>query len=129
MPIIGTIRAGEPVQAVQNIEGYEVIERKYLTSGYEYFFLRVIGDSMDTVAPEGSLVLIRRQSDVDNGDIAVVIVNGHDATLKKVHRIGSCLTLSPMSTNPKHQLQIYDAKNTEIFIIGKAEKVLSSTDL
>ena len=128
LPIIGTIRAGEPILAVQNIEGYQIIERRHLTPGYEYFFLKVVGDSMNIIAPEGSLVLVRKQDTVSNGDIAVVLINNQDATIKKFYKQKDCVTLIPMSTNPTHQPQIYE-KETEAKIIGKAMKVVNQTNL
>lgn len=129
LPIVGTIRAGEPILAVENYEGHHVIERKYLTEGYEYFFLRVKGDSMNIIAPEGSLALIRKQNAVSNGDIAVVLVNRHDATLKKFYRYDDCVTLMPMSTNPDHQPQVHNTKDMDVEIVGKAVKIVMQKNL
>lgn len=129
LPIIGVIRAGQPILAVENIEGHHIIERRFLKTGYEYFFLRVVGDSMNVIAPEGSLVLVRRQDSVDNGDIAIVLIDGQEATIKKFFMHGDYVTLMPMSTNKNHQPQIYDTKEIEIKIIGKAEKIINLIDL
>lgn len=129
LPIVGSVRAGVPILAVQNIEGYHVIERKFLDPGYVYFFLRIKGDSINVIAPEGSLVLVRQQSVVDNGDITVVLINKHDATIKKFFKHGDCITLVPMSTNPEHQPLVYDPQETEIEIIGKAMKAIEQRNL
>ena len=129
LPIIGNVRAGIPTLAVQNIEGYQVIERRFLEPGYEYFFLKIKGDSMNVIAPEGSLVLVRKQSAVENGDVAVVLINEHEATIKKFFHHGECVTLVPASTNPEHQPKVYNPAEVDIQIIGKAVKVVSQTNL
>lgn len=129
LPIIGIIRAGKPILAIENIEGYEVIERRYLDPAYEYFFLRVAGDSMDLIAPEGSLVLIQKEDSIENGEIGIVLIDRQEATMKKVFIQQNIVTLLPMSTNRKHQIQEYDCEKTDIKIIGKAVKIIQQTDL
>jgi len=129
LPIIGIIRAGKPILAVENIEGYEVIERRYLNPAYEYFFLRVTGDSMDLIAPEGSLVLIQKEDSIENGEIGIVLIDRQEATMKKVFIQQNIVTLLPMSTNRNHQIQVYDCEKTDIKIIGKAVKIIQQTDL
>ena len=62
---------------------------------------------------------------MENGEIAVVAVNGDDATVKKFYRDGDIVTLSPCSFNPDHQVQIYNTQSIEIHVIGKV--VLSQT--
>lgn len=122
IPVVGVIRAGDPILAEANILGYEYTDKKDL-NGDEYFYLKVTGDSMNNSRIEdGDLVLVRCQSDVDDGEIAVVIVNGNEATLKKVYRKNETLVLQPDSSNPIHQPQIYNKTNclsSEIQIIGK----------
>ena len=122
IPVIGVIRAGDPIYAEENIIGYEYADKKDLI-GDEYFYLKVKGDSMNKSRIEdGDLVLVRAQSDVDDGDIAVVVVNGCEATLKRVFRNNGTLILQPDSTNPIHKPQIYNIKNSldsDIKILGK----------
>lgn len=122
IPIIGVIRAGDPILAIENIIGYEYADKKDLNEE-DYFYLKVKGDSMNKSRIEdGDLVLVRSQNDVDDGDIAVVVVNGNEATLKRVYRSNGTLILQPDSTNPIHKPQIYNNQNslsTDIKIIGK----------
>lgn len=66
---------------------------------------------------EGDPVIVRHQDTVDDGDIAIVL---EDATVKKFHREGNMIQLIPRSTNPANVFQIYDAKRTDIKILGKA---------
>lgn len=122
IPVIGVIRAGDPIYAEENIIGYEYADKKDLI-GDEYFYLKVKGDSMNKSRIEdGDLVLVRAQNDVNDGDIAVVVVNGCEATLKRVFRNNGTLILQPDSTNPIHKPQIYNTKNSldsDIKILGK----------
>jgi len=117
IPILGRVAAGIPLYAEQQIEGYTVTD---LNHGADYYALRVKGDSMNALGIyEGDLVVVRHQDTVDDGDIAVVLVDHEDATIKKFHREGNVIQLIPCSTNPANVIQIYDAKKTDIAILGK----------
>lgn len=117
IPILGRISAGLPLYAEEQIEGYTYTD---LNHGGEYFALRVHGDSMDAIRIyDGDLLIIRKQDVVEDGEIAVVMVNDDEATVKCWHRRENIVMLEPKSTNPTHQMQIYDAKETPIRVIGK----------
>ena len=118
IPIIGHIAAGLPKLTDEMIDGYTYTD---LNHGHEYFALKVEGDSMSAASiPDGSLLIVRRQPMVENGEIAVVRVNDDTATVKRFSRKGDIVTLSPQSYNPVHQVQVYDLKEDIISIIGKA---------
>ena len=119
IPIVGTIAAGQPILAAQNIEGYMPILSSFINKYKEYFYLRVKGNSMNLEFPDGSYVLVERTSEVENGSIAVVLVNGYEATVKKVSINKNIITLIPMSNDPSYQPQIYDITKDEVNIIGK----------
>lgn len=117
IPILGRIAAGLPLYAEEHIEGYTYTD---LNGSNEYFALRVQGDSMNARRiNDGDIVVIRRQSIVDNGEIAVVLVNGCDATIKQFYKNGDTVTLVPQSNNPTHTAQMYNCKNTEVQVLGK----------
>lgn len=119
VPVLGEIRAGEPILASQNIIGFEYVAENVQNYG-ECFFLRVTGDSMNlSRISDGDLVLVRRQDTVENGDIAVVLVDRENATIKRFYKAGSIVTLMPHSTNPEHQPIIIDCRKTNLKIIGK----------
>lgn len=120
VPIVGKIAAGKPILADEYIDGYLPIDPNLMNiaNPEECFFLRVNGESMNKVIRNGSYALIRKQDMVENGEIAVVLVNGYDATLKKFTKNNDVVVLEPMSDDPSFQTQIYD-KNTPIKIIGK----------
>lgn len=121
IPILGRIAAGSPMYAEEHIEGYTYTD---LNGGHEYFGLRVRGDSMDAAGiKDGYTVIVRRQETVDNGQIAVVLINGEDATLKRFTQTGDIVTLMPQSTNPIHQPFVFDLKDTHVDILGLVVKV------
>ena len=124
IPILGTIKCGQPILAEENITGYREELSDRLPSG-NLFYLRSQGDSMLPTIPEGSLVLIREQPTVEYGEVAAVLVNGDtEATLKRVKKQGDIVML--IADNPDYQPYVI-TKDNPARIIGKA--VLVSTEL
>lgn len=119
IPIIGTIACGQPINAVQNIEGYveELVDN--LPKG-SLFYLKAKGDSMAPTIPDGSQVLIREQADVENGEIAAVLLNETECTLKRIKKAGNVLLLMP--DNSKYE-PIVASQETPCKILGKALRV------
>lgn len=120
VPIVGTIAAGTPILATENIEDYEFVPARVIKPNHNYFFLRVKGDSMNMRFQNGDIVLIDQIPNLEDGEIGAFLVNSETATLKKLSRKNGLIILNPMSTNPTHQPQIYDPNETEITCIGKA---------
>ena len=99
IPIIGTIACGDPILAEENIIGYRYHLKDTLPKG-ETLFLTAKGDSMEPKIPDGSDVLIRLQNDVEDGEIAAVLVNGDtEATLKRVKKQGNIVMLVAENTD------------------------------
>lgn len=119
-PVYGQISAGQPNWAEENIEGRIPIDTNLMNivNPEEHFFLRVNGESMNKIVKNGAFALIHKQDDVENGEIAVVLVNGFDATLKKFTKQGDLIILEPQSNDESFKTQVYD-KNTVIQILGK----------
>lgn len=119
-PVYGQIPAGEPNWAEECVEGRLPLDPNLMNivDPEECYFLRVNGESMNKIIKNGAYALIRKTDWVENGDIAVVLVNGYDATLKKFTRNNDVVVLEPMSNDPAFQTQIY-TKDTPIKIIGK----------
>lgn len=116
-PLLGTVRAGLPMYAEENIVDYIPIRQ---TDGASYFWLTVRGDSMNAAGMEdGDQILVRTQPEVENGEIAVVMVNGDEATVKQFRQEGNLVILTPRSLNPVHQPQIYDLKKTPVRVLGR----------
>lgn len=96
IPIIGTIACGDPITAEENIEGYtkETFE-KPVPSG-TLFALRCKGHSMEPIIPNGALVTLRAQPDVEDDEIAAVLVDGdNEATLKRIKHQNGMVMLLP----------------------------------
>lgn len=122
LPVIGVIRAGQPIYAEENIIGYEPINPDLIKSG-EYFFLLVTGDSMiDSGIKDGSFVLVRKQECVENGEIAIIMVDDENATIKRVYNNPELGTVTLRPDNLTLAPQIYPAKN--IRIIGKVVRAV-----
>ena len=122
IPVLGRISAGLPLYADEHIEEYIYTE---LNGGADYFGLRVVGDSMNAARIcEGDIIIVRQQEQVEDGEIAVVMVGDDDATVKRFHREGRRVMLTPQSYNPMHKIQVYDLKETNIRIVGKVVEVV-----
>ena len=120
--MLGRISAGLPLYAEENIEEYIYTE---LNGGNEYFGLRVEGDSMNAARIcENDIIIVRQQEQVEDGEIAVVMVGDQNATVKRFHREGRNVFLTPQSYNPVHKVQVYDLKETNIRIVGKVVQVV-----
>ena len=119
-PVYGQISAGQPNWAEECIEGRLPIDPELMgiVNPEEHFFLRVNGESMNKVIKNGAFALIHKQDTVENGEIAVVLVNGYDATLKKFTKQGDLIILEPNSTDESFETQVYD-KTTSIKILRK----------
>ena len=123
IPIIGAIACGDPILAEENIIGYRDHLKDTLPRGGT-FYLTVKGDSMEPKIPDGSDVLIRMQDDVEDGEIAAVLVNGDtEATLKRVKKQGDIVMLVP--ENSAYSPYVI-TKDNSARIIGKAMEVAFS---
>lgn len=93
IPLLGRVAAGIPIEAIENIEDYEEMYIPALEDPHDYFALRIVGHSMEPRIWDGDVVIVHKQSDVDSGQIAVVLVNGDDATVKQIEKSDAGLTL------------------------------------
>lgn len=109
VPVLGDVAAGIPIEAIQDIVDYEELDRA-MTGAGEYFGLRLKGDSMEPRMRDGDVVIVRKQSDAETGDIVVAMVNGDSATVKKLKKGPSGITLIP--NNPAFDPMFYS--NEEI---------------
>ena len=119
IPVLGTVIAGIPMEAVENIIDYEEISSQMASTG-EYFCLQVKGNSMEPKFSEGDVVVVRKQSDVDTGEIAIVLVNGYEATIKKIKKRPDGVMLVPLNTS--YEVMYYnndEIMNKPVNIIGK----------
>ncbi len=119
IPVLGYVRAGCPAEAIENIIDYEDISPEMAAKG-EHFGLRVVGDSMTPRICQGDVVIVRKQNYIENGEIGVVLINNLDATIKKVIKNGTGLTLIPF--NNDYEPLVFTAEEIvtlPVTIIGK----------
>lgn len=119
IPVYAAVAAGIPIEAIEDIVDYEEIDAALAATG-DFFGLRIKGDSMEPRMREGDVVIVRKQEDADNGDIVIVLVNGNEATVKKLKKEPNGITLIPF--NPAHDTQYYSPEaitSLPVRIIGK----------
>ena len=100
IPVLGSVPAGIPIEAIQDIIDYEEIDAATAAKG-EYFALQVKGSSMEPRICDGDIVIVRKQDDVESGEIAIVMVNGDNATIKRLLKYEDGIRLMP--TNPAYE--------------------------
>lgn len=119
-PIVGRVAAGQPSEALE----FDADERMRApddvaaTAHASSFFLRVSGDSMDRLFPEGMVLLVDPAAEWHDRDIVVVNVNGYDATVKRIYLAGDTVVLHPESTNPEH-VDIVIGATEQFRVVGR----------
>jgi len=119
IPVLGNIAAGIPVEAIQNIVDWEEITLE-MSFGGDFFGLVIKGTSMEPKFSEGDVVIVRKQSDCETGQVAVIIVNGCDATVKRIKKRPEGIMLIP--TNPEFEPMFYSSAEMEslpVCILGR----------
>ena len=115
--VYGTVPAGVPLEAIEDIIDTEEIPAEWMTGGREYFGLRVKGDSMYPKYMDGDIIIVRKQDTCDSGQDCVVYVNGYDATLKQVKLLpDGGVRLQPL--NPSYAPKTYYEGDETITIAG-----------
>jgi len=116
IPIVGNVRAGEPILAVENIEGYVNFDRT-LVSSEDIFLLRVKGDSMiDAHIQDGDFALVKPQPNADNGEIVVALIED-EATIKRIFQKRDLIRLEP--ANPDMEPIVVKKGEKKVTIVGK----------
>lgn len=120
IPVLGSVIAGQPAYAAENIIGWEEVTTRMAKQG-KLFALKVRGDSMIPEFKEGDIVIVKEQPDVESGEIAVVLINGDEGTLKKVKKTEDGIFLyafNPAVYEP-HFYSNADIENLPVRIVGK----------
>jgi len=119
VPVLGYVRAGIPISAIEEILDYEEISAETASHG-EHFGLKIKGDSMEPRICEGDVVIVRQQDDAETGDIVIALINGDDATCKKLVKFDGGIRLMPL--NPTYEPLYFSNEeiiNKPVKIIGK----------
>ena len=120
IPILGRVVAGIPLEAITDIEGYEEITPKMASLG-EYFALKIKGHSMEPRIEDGEIVIVKQQEDVECGDVAIVLVNGNEATCKQVKKSPEGITLIGFNpvVYPPHFYSNKEIEELPVRVIGR----------
>lgn len=124
IPVLGRVVAGIPIDAIEEIIDYEEIPREMAATG-DFFALQVKGDSMLPTLKDGDIVIVKKQSTVDSGDIAIVLVNGNEATIKEVKESPAGITLigHNVAVFTPHFYSNKEIEELPVRVIGKAVEV------
>lgn len=120
IPVLGYVRAGVPLDAVEEILDWEEIHPSMAATG-DFFALKIKGDSMEPRITEGDVVIVREQPDVESGEVAIVLVNGDDATVKKLMKYENG-SIALIAFNPAYPPMVFTPEQIEslpIRVIGK----------
>lgn len=120
IPVLGTIPAGIPLEAIEDIQDWEEVPASWADGGREYFGLQVKGDSMYPQYLEGDTVILRKATTCDSGDDCAVLVNGDEATLKRVFlHEGGAIELRPVNAAyPPRTYTPAEVEDLPVQIIG-----------
>lgn len=120
IPVLGRVVAGIPLEAVEEILDYEEITPELAATG-DFFALKIRGHSMEPRMLDGDVVIVRRQDDVDSGDVAIVLVNGNEATVKRIKKQEDGITLIATNTcvYEPHFYSNKEIQSLPVQILGK----------
>ncbi len=121
--VLGRVAAGIPLDAIEEIIDTEEISQKMASDG-EYFALKISGDSMEPKISNGDVVIVRKQSDADDGDLVIAMVNGDDAVCKRLKKYAEGIAL--VSNNPLYEPMYFSNKDIvekPVTILGKVREL------
>lgn len=117
--VLGRVAAGVPIEAVEDIIDTEEITEELAKTG-EFFGLQLHGNSVEPRMCEGDVVIVRKQDDAESGDIVIAMINGDDATCKRLRKYRDGIEL--ISNNPSYEPMFFsnqDIQEKPVKIIGK----------
>lgn len=127
IPIVGRVAAGCPILAEEEIIDTVDIPKDWLKDGYNYFGLRVKGDSMFPRILDGDYVIVRQQNEINSGNIGIILINGDEAVVKEVYITNEGITLK--SYNPMYPDMVFSKKDVvtkPVTIIGRVVKMIGN---
>lgn len=119
IPVLGYVAAGVPIEAIEDIIDWEEIPEDMAIRG-KYFGLSIKGHSMEPRICPGDVVIVRQQPNIENGELAIVLINGDEATCKKIIKHKNGINL--VSFNPSYEPMFYTKEeviNLPVTILGK----------
>ena len=126
VPVYGRVPAGIPVEAIEDICGYEEITPELAATG-KFIALRVKGNSMTPTVCDGDTIIIRLQADADTGDTVVAMIGGDEATCKRIKKETGGVWLLP--NNPSYEPMYFTNNEIEslpLTILGRVVELRRS---
>lgn len=121
VPVYGSVAAGIPIEAIQDIIDYEEVDKETAKKG-ELFGLKIKGQSMEPRICDGDVVIVLRQDFIEDGQTGIIMVNGDEATCKKVKFSEAGITL--ISNNPAYEPMFYTKEEIETLPVRVLGKVI-----
>ncbi len=115
--VLGRVAADIPIESVEEIIDTEEITEELAVTG-DFFGLQIKGDSMEPRLVEGDVVIVRQQDDAESGETVIVLINGEDATCKRLKKYSDGIML--LSNNPKYEPMVFSKQE----IIDKSVKII-----
>lgn len=123
IPILGSVPAGVPIESVEDVIGYVEINSNMASKG-EYFALKVKGDSMFPRIQDGDTIVVKKQPDVESGEVAVLYINDYESTVKQVKKEINGIWVIPWNTESNFKKTFYHYEGEdEVMILGKVVEV------
>lgn len=119
IPVLGRVAAGVPITAQEDVIGYEKVPAEWVQNS-TLFALKLKGDSMEPRMANGDVVIVRKQDNIESGEVAIVMVDNQEATCKKVVKHSDGLVL--ISNNPKYApvfFTIDEIEHRPVKILGR----------
>lgn len=123
IPVLGSVPAGIPIEAIEDIVGWEDLPKSMATGGREYFALQVKGDSMWPDYLPGDTVIVRKQPTCQSGEDCILYINGYEATLKQV-RLNDDHSLTIVPRNQSYPPRTYSPEEIESLPVSIAGVVV-----
>lgn len=125
VPLLGTVKAGYDYLANENVIDYVAINFK--KEDCNYYALKIVGDSMETIMSDGDYVVIQQQNDFNSGDYCVILINGEEATVKRVYKLNDGIELVALNPSyPSKKFTYEDMKKIPVQIIGIVKQLIKN---
>ncbi|WP_439140330.1 transcriptional repressor LexA [Roseicyclus sp.] len=123
LPVMGRIAAGTPIEAISEVASHVAVPQQMLRNGRNHYALEVKGDSMiEAGINDGDIVVIEDGAVAQNGDIVVALVEGHEATLKRLRRKAGMIALE--AANPAYETRVF--REDQVSVQGKLVGLIRS---
>lgn len=129
LPVLGTVKAGYDYLIQENIIGYVDVNLTFKKEDDNYYALKIKGESMEPILSEGDTVIVHKQDFFESGKFCIVLINGEEATVKKVYKLEDGIEL--IALNPAYPSKKYTKKDMDkipVKVIGVVKQLIKKLD-